>query len=43
MSCEVFKKYHRTTGSEGKQVAANFPKEQQKYAVILTQRLKAKG
>ena len=43
MSCEVFKKYHRTTGSEGKQVAVNFPKEQQKYAVILTQRLKAKG
>ena len=38
MACEVYKKYHRTMGSEGKQVDAEYPQEQVKYKKLLLNR-----
>ena len=35
MACEVYKKYHRSMGSEGKKVVTEHPKEQDKYMKLL--------
>ena len=35
MVCEVYKKYHRSLGSQGKFIRTEFPKEDTKYQKIL--------
>ncbi len=38
MECEVYKKYHRSLGSEGKFIRTEFPGEEAKYQKILGSR-----
>jgi hypothetical protein len=35
MACEVYKKYHRSMGSEGNRVVTEHPQEQYKYRKLL--------
>lgn len=35
MLCEVYKKYHRITGTEGKRVRSEYPAEEAKYKNIV--------
>lgn len=39
MACEVYKKYHRSTGSEGKKVESEYPQEQAKYNSMLMKKM----
>ncbi len=41
MACEVYKKYHRSLGSEGKFIKTEFPREDAKYQALLLKRLDA--
>lgn len=38
MQCEVYKKYNRITGTEGKKVPEQFPEEEKKYKSLLKNR-----
>jgi len=42
MLCDVYKRYHRQTGSDGLQVVAECPDEQVRYQALMQGRLAAK-
>lgn len=40
MSCEVYKLYHRSIGTQGKEIAKLFPAEDTKYNSMLMERMR---
>ena len=42
MRCEVFKKYHRSVGADGKKIKEAYPEEEKKYNELLMSRMSDK-
>lgn len=40
MQCEVYKFYHRTLGTYGKDLGKEFPEEEGKYSIMLLERMR---